>query len=243
MIVEICAPTLQSAIYANKAGADRIELCQNLGEGGTTPSWATIRYCTEKLQLKTNVLIRPRGGDFCYNDNEFEVIKEEIQACQKLGVNGIVIGFLHPDLTIDTNKLCEAISIAKGLEITFHRAFDLCKEQEEGLEKLIDCGCHRVLTSGFCINAWEGRENLKRLVRRAENRIEILAGCGITAENVASIITTTRVREIHSSCKSIIQKKENFVLEQDLDLSNWQYEESSEAKIQQLLINAKSIPS
>lgn len=235
MLLEVCSPTLQSAINADIAGAQRIELCQNLGEGGTTPSWGAIRYCAKNLKLKSNILIRPRGGNFCYSHTEFEEIKEDIRICKELGVNGVVIGFLHDDRTIDTEKLRQAIAVAGNLEITFHRAFDICTEREEALEKLIDCGCHRVLTSGFCVNAFVGRENLRSLVARANGRIEILAGCGVTAHNVRDIIATTGVREVHSSCKTLIKAQENFNPEIDLDITNLQHIESSVEEIQNLL--------
>lgn len=235
MLLEVCSPTLQSAINADIAGAQRIELCQNLGEGGTTPSWGTIRYCAPNLKLKSNILIRPRGGDFCYSEAEFEEIKEDIRICKELGVNGVVIGFLHKDRTIDTQKLKEAIAVANGLEITFHRAFDICAEREEALEKLIDCGCHRVLTSGFCANAHIGIDNLRSLVTRANGRIEILAGCGITAKNVREIIEKTGVREVHSSCKTLVKAQEDFNPEVDLDITNLQHIESSVEEIRNLM--------
>ena len=142
--VEICAPSVQSAIHADMAGADRIELCQNLLEGGTTPSFGAIQYCVEHLLLKTNVLIRPRTGDYCYNDAEFETIKNDVQQCKELGVHGVVVGFLHQDLTIDIEKTKEIVQLASPMEVTFHRAFDICADWRKALEQIIEAGSSRI---------------------------------------------------------------------------------------------------
>ena len=132
--VEICANSVQSAINAEKGGADRIELCQNLNEGGTTPSYAAIKYCVEKLSLK-------RPGDFCYNDAEYEAIKEDVLTCRELGVHGVVVGFLDKNLDIDTTRTAEIVKLAHPMEVTFHRAFDRCRDWRIALEQIIECGC------------------------------------------------------------------------------------------------------
>src|SRR5690554_7650684 len=140
---EICAPSVQSAIHADLGGADRIELCQNLAEGGTTPSFGSIQYCVENLSLKTYVLIRPRPGEFCYNKEEFEVIKNEVQACKELGVHGVVVGFLNPDRSLDLDKTKEIRELAGTMQLTFHRAIDICADWRSTLRQLIEIGYDR----------------------------------------------------------------------------------------------------
>lgn len=236
VIVEICAPSIQSAINADIAGADRIELCQNLNEGGTTPSFGAIRYCVTHLKLKTNVLIRPRAGDFCYNSAEFETIKEDLLQCKSLGVNGVVVGFLHPDLTIDVEKTKEIVKLAHPMEVTFHRAFDICKNHKVAMEQIIDCGCKTILTSGTKKTAFEGISILKEMVLQAGGRIQILAGSGINYHNAEEIIHHTGVREIHSSCTGFIKNKPDEVSDEKLlDQSNYIHKESEYTLIKKLL--------
>ena len=204
MTIEICANSVQSAINAAKGGADRIELCQNLNEGGTTPSYATIKYCVEKLPLKTMVLIRPRPGDFCYNDAEYEAIKEDVLMCRQLGAHGVVVGFLDKKLDIDINRTAEIVKLARPMEVTFHRAFDRCRDWHKALERIIECGCDRILTSGQYKTAPEGIDNLREIQKQASGRIAILAGSGVNSQNAAEIIRATGVNEVHSSCKHTI---------------------------------------
>ncbi|HNX21613.1 MAG TPA: copper homeostasis protein CutC [Bacteroidales bacterium] len=236
IIVEICAPSVQSAINADLAGADRIELCQNLNEGGTTPSFGAIAYCTEHLGLKTNVLIRPRTGSFCYNEAEFETIKHDVKICKSLGVNGVVVGFLNPDLTIDVQKTKEIVEIAAPMEVTFHRAFDICAEWKVALEEIITCGCSRILTSGTKPTALEGKEILNQIVQQANGRIVILAGSGINYANAEALVNSTGVKEIHASCTAVVNENEQDVsLEQLLDESNFSHKESNVNLIKKLL--------
>lgn len=236
IIVEICAPSVQSAINADLAGADRIELCQNLNEGGTTPSFGAIAYCTEHLHLKTNVLIRPRTGSFCYNEAEYETIKHDVNICKSLGVNGVVVGFLNPDLTIDTQKTKEIVEIAAPMEVTFHRAFDICANWEIALEEIISCGCSRILTSGTRPTALEGKEILNQIVQKANGRVVVLAGSGINYTNAKEIVELTGVTEIHSSCTAVVIENEQDVsIEQLLDESNFTHKESNINLIKKLL--------
>ena len=213
MIVEICANSVQSAINAENGGADRIELCQNLNEGGTTPSYAAIKYCVEHLSLKTMVLIRPRPGDFCYNDAEYEAIKEDVLICKELGVHGVVVGFLDKNLDIDTKRTAEIVKLASPMEVTFHRAFDRCRDWHIALEQIIECGCDRILTSGQRKNALEGIENLREIQKLAAGRIKILAGSGVNSQNVADLIRATGVGEVHSSCKHTIENMQKTNIE------------------------------
>ena len=225
MTVEICANSVQSAINADKGGADRIELCQNLNEGGTTPSYAAIKYCAENLSLKTMVLIRPRPGDFCYNDAEYEAIKEDVLMCRQLGVHGVVVGFLDKNLDIDTQRTTEIVQLARPMEVTFHRAFDRCRDWHTALEQIIDCGCDRILTSGQCKTAPEGIENLREIQKIANGRIKILAGSGVNSENVADIIRQTGICEVHSSCKHTVEKKQKTNIEDSSRYMETDYEE------------------
>jgi copper homeostasis protein len=200
--VEICAPGRRSAENAVAGGAMRIELCKNLEVGGLTPDLDDIAYCVKQLGLRTHVLIRPRGGDFCYTDKEFTKIIKDIVYCRKKGVHSVVVGFLTPDNRIDIARTKMAVAAAQGMEVTFHRAFDRVTNPAEALEEIIDCGCKRVLTSGCRPTAEEGIPTLRQLVWQARDRIKILAGSGITPDNVQRIIRETDVPEVHASCKA-----------------------------------------
>lgn len=201
MEIEICCGSIQSAANAKAGGAVRIELCQGLVEGGTTPSPATIDYAVKELGLQVFVLVRPRGGDFCYNELEIKTMEEDVAFCKKAGATGIVVGFLHPDGSIDTELTRRFVELSAPLPVTFHRAFDECADPLNALEQIIDCGCARILTSGCKPTAMEGAEMLQKLVKQADGRIKILAGSGVTPENAAALRVKTGVQEIHGSCK------------------------------------------
>jgi copper homeostasis protein len=201
MLLEVCCGNRQSAINAAKAGAQRIELCSNLPIGGLTPSYEDILYCQENLPLQTFVLIRPRSGDFCYNDEEFNKILSDIEFCRKHSIPGVVIGFLKPDLSIDMEKCRVSLQAAGSMQVTFHRAFDRCKNWPIALEQIISCGFKRILTSGQQPTAPEGADTLADIVKQAQQRITILAGSGISSNNVAPLIQHTHVDEVHASCK------------------------------------------
>lgn len=201
MEIEICCGSIQSAANAKAGGAVRIELCQGLVEGGTTPSPATIEYAVKELGLKVFVLVRPRGGDFCYNELEIKTMEQDVEFCKQAGVAGIVVGFLHPGGTIDTELTRRFVQLAAPIPVTFHRAFDECSDPLNALEQIIDCGCARILTSGCKPTAMEGADMLKQLVQQANRRIKILAGSGVTPENAAELRYKTGAPEIHGSCK------------------------------------------
>ena len=201
MLLEVCCGNRQSAINAAEAGAQRIELCRDLPLGGLTPSYEDILFCRKHLPLKTFVLIRPRGGDFCYTDKEFDQILSDINFCRKQGIPGVVVGFLLPDFSIDVEKSRLAIEAAGPMQVTFHRAFDRCKDWPKALEQIIDCGFHRILTSGQHPTAPEGAETLAEIVKRAQHRITILAGSGVNSDNVTELIRKTHTDEVHASCK------------------------------------------
>lgn len=201
MEIEICCGSIRSAANAKAAGAKRIELCQNLNEGGTTPSYAAIKQCVEELHLDVFVLVRPRPGDFVYNELEIKNMEEDVRICKQLGVAGIVVGFLREDGSIDTALTRRFVELAAPVPVTFHRAFDRCSDWRKSLEEVISCGCRRILTSGCQPTAMEGKEVLKELVTLAGDRITILAGSGVRPNNVRELVTYTGVREVHGSCK------------------------------------------
>lgn len=201
MEIEICCGSIQSAANAKAAGAKRIELCQNLNEGGTTPSYATVKQCVEELHLDVFVLVRPRPGNFVYNELEIRNMEEDVRICKQLGVAGIVVGFLHEDGSIDTALTRRFTELAAPVPVTFHRAFDRCKDWKKSLEEVIACGCKRILTSGCQPTAMEGKDTLKEMVRLAGDRITILAGSGVRPDNICELIQYTGAREVHGSCK------------------------------------------
>ena len=202
MKVEICSNSRRSAQHAKAGGANRIELCSRLEVGGTTPQAEDITYCVQQLQLRTHVLVRPREGNFTYSDAEFALICEQVEMCKRAGAHAVVVGFLTPDGRIDEAKTRHVVELAAPMEVTFHRAFDeMTEDPLEALEKVIGCGCHRILTSGCRPSAEEGIDTLRQLVQQAAGRIVILAGAGVTPKNAARIARETGVTELHGSCK------------------------------------------
>ena len=199
---EVCASSLNSLLAAVEGGADRIELCQALPLGGLTPSHALISYCRNNIPVPVFVLIRPREGDFIYNDCETRIMMEDIDYCRNLGIKGVVVGFLDRFGEVDKARLKEAVKKAGAMEVTFHRAFDVCANWERALEDIIECGCSRILTSGQAADSYQGRERLKEIVSKAGDRITILVGGGITPGNVGEILDYTKAREVHFSAKS-----------------------------------------
>ncbi|MEA5005514.1 MAG: copper homeostasis protein CutC [Rikenellaceae bacterium] len=209
IITEVCASSPNSVISAFKGGADRIELCQALPLGGLTPSQSLISYCHTNLSTPAFVLIRPREGDFLYNDYETNIMMEDIEYCRRLGIKGVVVGFLNSAGDIDKVRLKDAVRRAGNMEVTFHRAFDVCVDWERALEDIIECGCRRILTSGQAEDSYQGRERLRQIVDRARERIKILVGGGITPENVREILDYTKAKEVHFSAKSPVRNNGN----------------------------------
>ncbi len=208
--LEICCYSVESAIAAEKSGTDRIELCDNYSEGGTTPSYASIKYSINQLKIPVNVIVRPRGGDFLYSDIEYETIKQDVLAIKKLNANGIVIGFLTSTGKIDIKKTREIVNLSKPMEVTFHRAFDMCNDQVKALEQLKKIGITRILTSGAKNTVSEGIELIAELVKKAGNEITIMPGSGINKNNLKEIIQKTKALEFHSSAKSFVKSKMNY---------------------------------
>jgi copper homeostasis protein len=198
-LLEIAARSIASALAAQAGGADRLELCENLHEGGTTPSYGTLAIARDKLRIPLQVLIRPRGGDFLYDAAELEVMRRDIETCVRLGMDGVVIGALDADGAVAIAQCRELITAAGKLSVTFHRAFDVARGQAQALETLVALGCKRVLTSGAHATALEGADAIAALVRQAGDRICIMAGGGVTAANARELVARTGAPEFHSS--------------------------------------------
>src|SRR5699024_6505301 len=191
--LEICANSLPSALAAQEGGADRIELCDNMAEGGTTPSYGTLTKARELLNIELYPINRPRGGDFLYTTLEYDIMYEDIQFCKKIGCDGVVIGLLTELGDIDTKRTSALVEAAAPMGVTFHRAFDRCRNPIQALENIIDCGCERILTSGQEPTAIEGASLLDLLIQKAEDRIIIMPGSGVRPENIAELVKTTKI--------------------------------------------------
>ena len=205
--IEICVDSINSALNAQSAGADRIELCDNLFEGGTTPGYGTLVSIRNNLNIGLNVIIRPRGGDFLYSDLEYEIMRKDIDICGELGADGVVLGILHSSGEIDVDRTSRLIEMARPMSVTFHRAFDMCSNPGKGLENIISTGADRLLTSGMKDNAAEGAELIKQLVIQAGNRIIIMPGGGINESNIASIARVTGAKEFHFTGRKVIDSE------------------------------------
>ena len=195
--IENCAGSAESARRAQLGGAYRIELCAGLPEGGTTPSYGEIVAARRAVDIKLNVIIRPRAGDFLYTPLEVEAMLEDIKMARQLGVDGIVVGCLTPDGEVDKVLLRRFVEAAGDLPVTFHRAIDVCRDPSVALEDIIETGCARVLTSGGKATALEGAEVIAQLVKQAGDRIIIMPGAGVTPENIAQLARITGAKEFH----------------------------------------------
>ncbi|WP_251619919.1 copper homeostasis protein CutC [Odoribacter lunatus] len=201
--LEICAYSLESCRAAKEAGADRVELCAAMYDGGTTPSAATIRMARELTEgMELYVMIRPRGGDFLYSEWEYRQMWEDIRFVKESGADGVVLGILAADGIVDVERMTKLVAWASPLKVTFHRAFDMTRNAGEALEAVIGCGCHRILTSGMHNTATEGVGVLRELVRQAQGRIQIMAGSGVNVSNARQLLETG-VDALHMSGKSV----------------------------------------
>ncbi len=208
--IEICAANIQSAMAAQSGGASRIELVDNLFEGGTTPSFGTIRTALDLLTIDIMVMIRPRGSDFCYSDLEFEIMKRDIERCRELGVHGVVFGILRKDGTVDKARTRELVDLARPLEVTFHRAFDVTPDPFQALEAIIDCGVDRILTAGQQNTVPEGLQLICGIVERTAGRISIMPGSGIHEGNIKDIRNATGAREFHLTAREPVDSVMTF---------------------------------
>jgi copper homeostasis protein len=208
-ILETIAFNIVSCTKAQAGGVQRIELCDNPGEGGTTPSYGFIKAARQKLHIQLYPIIRPRGGDFFYSNDEFEVIRTDVKICKDLGCDGVVIGMLNENATIDKVRCSQLVNLAYPMGVTFHRAFDRVVDMEQAMEDLIDIGCERILTSGLYPTAMEGLSNLKELISLSNERIIIMPGSGVRASNIEEIALQTSAVEFHSSARKMADSSMN----------------------------------
>lgn len=197
--LEACVGSYKEGKRAEELGAHRIELCDNLAQGGTTPSYGTILQCKNDINIDINVIIRPRGGNFVYSKEELSIMKNDIELCKEMGVTGVVFGFLNDDNTLDYETTKEFVKLAKPLSITFHMAFDEIENKFDALDKLIGLGVHRVLTKGGLDNAFKNKDTLKELVEHAKDKIIILPGGGVTKDNFLELKDYTKAKEFHGT--------------------------------------------
>jgi len=203
-LLEVCAFNIQSCYVAARAGAGRIELCDNPQEGGTTPSFGLIKTVREKLDIALFPIIRPRGGNFLYDNDELEIIKKDIETCRELGCDGISTGMELQNGEIDTEIMKRVVEWAYPMQVTCHRVFDRTPDPFKALEDLISCGCSRILTSGQQPGALAGVELLKKLVAEAGERIVIMPGGGVRAANITQLVQGTGAAEFHTAAKNIV---------------------------------------
>ena len=211
MQLEICAFSSDAAINAAKSGADRIELCCGASEGGTTPNYALIKKVCELVSIPVFPIIRPRGGDFLYNNDEFEIMKHDILICKKLGCSGVTFSILLADNRVDYERTAKLVESAYPMEVTFIRGFDITPDPFEALETIRKTGCKRILTSGQAGRAIDAVALLKQLVAKAGDDISIMPGSGINSANIESIISETGAKEFHASARYIIDNENTLV--------------------------------
>jgi copper homeostasis protein len=240
MKTEICTYTIQSAINAERAGAYRVELCDNFSEGGTTPSYGTVELTRKYIAIKLCVLVRPRGGDFYYSDLEFETMLKDIHAVKQLGADGIATGVLCSNGEIDKLKMKEIISLAGSTPVTFHRAFDCVNDPFDSLNTLIELGVKRILTSGLKNSAIEGKDLIANLVEKAGGKIIIMPGGGINEANIEELVKTTKAGEYHLSGKGIVKSKMAFrnsdvKFNSSSSVPEYDYIESDDRKIKSVI--------
>ncbi|WP_299579212.1 copper homeostasis protein CutC [uncultured Sunxiuqinia sp.] len=197
MIKEACIENFTQALAAQQAGANRVELCENLAVGGTTPSYGTIKACMEKLSIPPFVMIRPRGGDFVYSEEELEIMQEDIDRCKELGVPAVVFGLLTADGEIDVANTRMLVERARPMQVTFHKAFDELANPLAGIDTLVELGVDRLLTSGTKATAKEGTEILNQLIERANGKLTIVAAGKVTRDNLADLSQTIQTTEFH----------------------------------------------
>jgi copper homeostasis protein len=228
MLIEIVVYNIESALRAQEGGADRIELCDNPAEGGTTPSFGTIEVVRANVSLDVYVMIRPRGGDFHYSSYEFHTMKRDMWQCQKSSVDGVVFGILNTDGRIDKKRCKELIDRARPLKVTCHRAFDMTRDPFEALEDCIDVGFDRILTAGQQAQAVKGAALIGELIKKSNGRIAIMPGSGVNEDTVSEIVTKSGAGEIHFSATTFRPSEMNY---KNVQISGMGSDEGSEFKV------------
>lgn len=208
--IEVCLDSIDSAINAQKGGADRIELCDNMFHGGTTPSYGIIKVVRELLSIDVNVIIRPRGGDFLYSESDFKSMIYDIDMCKSLGVNGVVFGILKGDGSVDIKRCSRLIEAARPMTATFHRAFDVARDPFQALEDIVGMGFERILTSGQESSVLEGSYLISKLIDRSGDRIIIMPGCGIKPRNFSRIHSLLGAKEYHLQINEEVESSMDF---------------------------------
>ena len=239
--LEIIAFNIESCVLAQASGATRIELCDNPGDGGTTPSYGFIKAAREKLQIELYAMIRPRGGDFFYNDDEFEIMKTDVLMHKQLGCDGVVIGMLNKDGSVDTERCKQLVQLAYPMGVTFQRAFDRVNDPFKALEDIIEMGCERILTSGLVPNCLDGAPLIAQLIKQADERIIIMPGSGLRSTNVIEVAKITGATEFHTSARVFVDTQMNFVVDaMEEDLQKVMVDGAEVKKIRELLKNHHS---
>lgn len=228
--LEVCAFNIQSCLIAERAGAIRVELCDNPLEGGTTPSYGTIKYVREKIGIQLYPLIRPRSMNYLYTSDEWQIIKTDIELCKHLGCDGISIGIQKQDATIDADLMKRVNDLAYPMGVTCNRVFDAVPDPFEALELLIDCGCERILTSGLASTAPDGATLLKELVNKAQDRIIVMPGAGVRSNNLYELISNTGAVEFHSSARKSVTNNILFENKAITDMGNLYISDEVELK-------------
>ncbi len=209
-LLEVIGFNIESCIIAQAAGAQRIELCDNPDEGGTTPSYGFIKAAREILSIELYPIIRPRGGDFLYTEAEFGIMQTDVQICKDLRCDGVVIGMLLPDGTVDKKRCKHLVDLAYPMGVTFHRAFDRTNDPFIAMEDIIEIGCERILTSGLKPTATKGADLINQLIQQADDRIIIMPGSGIRSDNIADVVEKTGAVELHTSARSFANSRMQF---------------------------------
>lgn len=240
-IIENCANSAESCLNAQIGGAYRVELCASIPEGGTTPTFGEMSAARRLLdKTKLNVIIRPRGGDFLYSETEIQIMLDDIKIAKQIGVDGVVFGCLDKNGNIDIETMKRLIKASEGLSITFHRAFDMCRNPFEALEQIIDLGCDRILTSGQQSTAEAGVDLIRQLVDKAGERIIIMPGCGVRENNIKFIAEQTGAKEFHTSAREwidsqMIYKNPNVSMGGTVNIEEYRREITSVNRIKEII--------
>lgn len=239
--LEVCASSIESVLQAKEGGAYRVELCDNLSEGGTTPPLSWIEFSIEQADIQIFTLIRPRSGDFLYTDYEFNTMKKDIILCGEAGCHGVVLGILTREGQVDKKRCSELISLARSyqMSVTFHRAIDRAKDIFEAMEDVIDLGCDRILTSGGMSNTMMGKDVLKEMIIRAKDRIIIMPGAGINENNIAELVQYTGAKEFHGSFRT--EQASKMLYKNEVFKDDYTTTVSSSDKIREVLRRVNEI--